>query len=394
MSKHKVVIIGGGFAGIKSALLLSKNPKFHVQLISDHMDFNYFPTLFQTATGKNKALSNIPLEQIFKKRPIDLIQDQVKTLDRKNKCVTTAKKRKFSYDTLLIGLGVKTNYFNIKGLEEYSYGIKSLDDAERFKNHLHKQIYNDKKPDLNYVVVGGGPTGVELAAMLPSYISKILKYHSIKETSLHIDLIEAAPRILPKAPEDLSIRVEKHLKKLDINIYTNTAVESESSGVLLANNKPIHSHSVVWTAGVTNNNFFLDNEFELSKNGRVIVDKHLQAEKGIYVMGDNADTPFSGMAQTAIYDGKFVSNNLERILDNKKPSPYIPKTPIYVFNVGPNWAAVLWGPLKIYGLLGSWLRGLADIAGFHDYEPWNMAIMQAGREFEEEESCPVCKNKV
>jgi NADH dehydrogenase len=392
MTKHKIVIVGGGFGGIKAGLMLSKNPKFEVTLVTNQPDFRYYPTLYETATGKSRAIADIPLSEIFSKSPINIIIDTVTKLDRKNQHVITSSNKRIDFNALIIAIGVKTNYFNIKGLDEYSYGIKSIGEAEKFKEHLHEQITTDKKPDLNYVVIGGGPTGVELAAMLPSYISKILKQHHIKGRELHIDIIEASDRLLPRATKDLSKRVEKHLRKMGINVYTNTVVQSESSGKLMVNNKPIKSHTVVWTAGVANNSFFIDNKFKLSKNGRVIVDSRLQAEPGIYVIGDNADTPYSGMAQTAIYDAEFVSSNLIRLAKHQKAHKYKPKKPIYVFNVGPHWSAVLWGPFKIYGWLGTWFKEAALAAGYHDYEPWQMTIRKMSKNFIEDNKCPICDN--
>jgi NADH dehydrogenase len=392
MVRRKIVVVGGGFGGIKTSLLLAKNPNFDVSLITDNTHFRYYPTLFRTATGGVDQLSSIPLEQIFRKLPITIHISSAISIDRVSHKLTTSS-RVFDYDSLILGLGVKTNFFHIPGLEQYSYGIKTVEDADRLKKHLHKQITEDKEPDLNYVVVGGGPTGVELAAILPSYISKILKNHGLKNIPIHVDLIEASKRMLPRSPADLSKRVEKHLIKLGINLYNDTVVESETSGRLLANNQPIMSHSVIWTAGVANHPFFLDNKFNLSKHGRVIVDQHLQAEPDIYVIGDNADTRYSGLAQTAIYDGEFVANNLLRSTKNQKPLRYKPKQPIYVFSVGPKWSAVLWGKTRLYGRLGSWLRAAADLVGFHSFEPWQMALKQASMEMKSEDDCPICDQK-
>ena len=391
MVRRKIVIVGGGFGGIKSSLLLAKNPNFDVSLVTDHPNFRYYPTLFRTATGGVDQLSSIPLDQIFRKLPINVHISSAQTIDRVAHKLTTSNEV-LDYDILILALGVKTNFFHIPGLEEYSYGIKTVEDADRLKKHLHDQITKDKEPDLNYVVVGGGPTGVELAAILPSYIAKILRNHGLEHIPVHVDLIEAAKRMLPRSLADISKKVEKHLTKLGINLYTDTAVESETSGRLLANNNPIMSHTVIWTAGVANHPFYLDNKFNLSKHGRVIVDEHMQAEPDIYVIGDNADTRFSGLAQTAIYDGEFVANNLLRSIRNLKPLRYKAKQPIYVFSVGPKWSAVLWGKKRVYGLIGSWLRSAADLVGYHSFEPWQMALKQASMEMESEDACPICDN--
>jgi NADH dehydrogenase FAD-containing subunit len=139
-----------------------------------------------------------------------------------------------------------------------------------------------------------------------------------------------------------------------------------------------------------NNPFFAKNNFIMTEHHKVQVDSYLKAEDDIYVLGDNADTPYSGMAQTALYDGRFVANNLKRMVRGKSMKTYVPKKPIYVTPAGPRWAAVLWGNVRIYGWLGWMLRRAADLIAYHDYQPWWQAsqLMQAERI--EEEQCPLC----
>jgi len=393
LAKYKVVIVGGGFGGIKAALKLCKNHKFEVTLISDHPDFRYYPTLYETATGRRGSISSIPLKEIFSRLPINLVQATAENVDRHNRTITTTDKTVINYDALILALGVKTNYFHIEGLEEYSYGIKSQDDAQRLKDHLHKQIIEDKKPDLNYVIVGGGPTGIELAGVLPHYIRKIMKSHDIESTNIHVDLVEAAPRLLPRSSKKLSKKVTNHLTKLGIKVMVGAAVQAESADTLTVNRKPIRSHTVIWTAGVTNNPFYSENNFQLSDKGKVRVDQYLQAEPGIYVIGDNADTPFSGMAQTAIHDGNYIADNLIRMISKKTPKIYKAKRPIYVFSAGDNWAAVDWSGIEFFGILGNWIRRLADLDGFHNYEPLKLAAGKLVQEYENEENCTICTKK-
>lgn len=97
------------------------------------------------------------------------------------------------YDIIVLGLGVVTNYFGIPGMEDFSYGIKSFGAIRRFKEHLHNQIEDERRPDLNYVIVGAGPTGIELAGALPEYLRKVMEIHGVKHKAVYIDLIEAAP---------------------------------------------------------------------------------------------------------------------------------------------------------------------------------------------------------
>lgn len=395
MGTHRIVIVGGGFGGIKTALDLCEDPRFHVTLISDHADFRIYPTLYHTATGGSRRVSSIPLTEIFDGKRVHLVLDKVVRLDRQARTVATAGGHSVGYEALVLALGVLTNYYGISGLKEYSFGIKTLAEAEELKAHLHQQMIDEKRLDLNYVVIGGGPTGIELAGALPGYLRKIAKKHGLPKRKIHVDLVEAAPRLVPRMPKDISRRIARHLRRQGVTIYLKKSVQAQTADALMVNNKPIRSHTVVWTAGVTNNPFFSEQGFQLATNKKVRVDQFLQYEPGIYVIGDNADTPYSGLAQTALRDGEFVAHNLMRLASKLDPEPYKAKKPIYVLPAGPDWAAVLWGRFRIYGRMGWWLRRMADLIAYHDYEPWQLATRRwVAENEEEEESCHHCDDKL
>jgi NADH dehydrogenase len=389
-NKERVLIVGGGFGGVKAALELAAFEHFAVTLLSDDTDLRYYPTLYHTATGGHRANSSIPLARIFEDKPVVLARGQAVTLDRQAKTVTTKDGTVYPYDTLVLGLGVVTNYFGIKGMQEYAYGIKTQSEVARFKQHLHKQLLEDHRPDLNYVIVGAGPTGIELAGALPGYLREIMKNHGLPKRKLHIDIIEAMPKLLPRLPKTTSRTVARRLRKLGIKIYLGSKVEAASADDLTVNGKPIRSHTVIWTAGVTNHPFFAENNFALIGRGKVATDVYLQAEPNIFVIGDNANTPYSGLAQTALRDGEFVARNLRRRALNKKFKPYVPKEPITVIPGGPHWAAVIWGPFHFSGRVGWLLREAADLVGFHDLEPWPKAAKQWFTEFTEDNDCETC----
>src|SRR5580698_3448005 len=176
--KEKVLIVGGGFAGVAAARELGNDERFSITILSDDHDMRYYPTLYRTATGGQRANSSIPLTRIFHEDDNVTIEYGVaSTLDRKAKTVTTEDGKTYEYDTLLLALCVVTNYFNIPGLAEYSFSIKSQNEVARFKAHLHQQLVDERRPDLNYVIVGAGPTGIELAGALPQYLRYIMKNH-------------------------------------------------------------------------------------------------------------------------------------------------------------------------------------------------------------------------
>lgn len=388
--KTKVLILGGGFGGIKTALELADDTAFDVTLISDQSDFRYYPTLYQAATGGRMTASSIPLSEIFKNKKVSIQKQTAKKLDRQGRMVKMSSGAECEYDILIIALGVVTNYFGIKGLKEYSYGIKSQSESQELRDHIHKLLLDEGKPDVNYVVIGGGPTGVELAGALPSYIKHVMKMHRLKPKKLNIELVEAAPRLMPRMPKDYSKAVARRLRKLGVKLCLNQAVQAETVDTLIVGGRDIKSRTVVWTAGVTNHPFFDNNKFSFGEHGKVQVDEYLQAEPDIFVAGDNADTPFSGMAQTALYDGKFLASNLKRLSEGKKQRPYRAKRPAYVTPVGPRWAALLWGKVHFYGWLGWVMRSAADYIGYHDYEPWRMATKHWIAAYQNENNCRVC----
>lgn len=391
MAKHKVLIVGGGFGGVKAALELSDRDEFEVTLLSNSIDFRYYPTFYHTATGGLKAQSAIPMKEILPADKVRFVLGTAQTIDREKKLIRTGDSRKFHYDTLIMALGTVTNYFGIEGLDKYSYSIKSLEEIARFKKHLHEQLTDDRKPELNYVIIGAGPTGIELAGALPAYIRHIRKAHKLPRRALHIDLIEAAPRLLPRSGKKTSRAVKRRLRHLGVKLFVKQAVQAENADGLVINGKPIQSHTVVWTAGVATNPFYKANGFTMDQRGKVAVDPFLQAEPNVYVLGDNADTQYSGLAQTALADAKLVASNLVRtVVRKQKPRPNKSKLPISVIPVGAGWAAVEWGKIQFSGRSGWWLRSAADWIGFKDLQPWWKASEQWLTEFGTQEECPTC----
>lgn len=395
MKKREIVIVGGGFGGVKSALELAGRQEFHVTLIANKPFFEYFPMMYHTATGGSKVVSSIPLGDIFRNKRIEIIIGEADKLDRDKKTIKLKSGTKIKYDAIILALGNVTNYFGIPGLEEYSFGVKSLKDAEELKSHLHQQLTDKRAPDSRYIVIGGGPTGIEVAGALPEYIRYLMKMHGIKgKRKVHVDLVEASPRLMPRMPESVSRALAKRLRKLGVKLYFKKPVQSQSADTLLLDGKPIRSHTVIWTAGMANNPFFSKNKFILSENGKVKVDELMQAWPGVFVIGDNADTKFTGMAQTALYDAKFVTKNLKRHAEGKRPYAYKPKAPVYVTPAGRGWAIVVWGKLHFYGRLGWWLRRASDWVGYRDMEPWWKATDRLLDDARREDNCLICATKV
>ena len=390
MARKNVLIIGGGFGGVKAALILSKDPRFEVSLMSKSQDLVFYPTLYETITSHRDPNSLIPIKNLFTGKRIKLIFEEAKTLNRQSKTLKASDGLEYKYDILILALGVVTNYFGIPGLKENSYSIKNFEEINRFKSHLHKEMIEDQKLDKHYLVIGGGPTGIELAGTLPGYLRQLSYNHGLKEHKPMVTLIEAAPKLLPNLSKEVSVSIQRKLKKIGVNVITKQAIKRLDDDQALIGDKVIKAKTVVWTAGVSNNPFFVLNNFSILTRGKVAVNTYLSTEKDIYVIGDNADTPYSGMAQTAIWDAEFVAKNLIRIEDGKEPRSYNAKKPITIIPVGPKWAVLVWKKIKIYGYLGWLLRGSADVIGFHDLEAWDKVTKQIIGHTSLEEECPVC----
>ncbi len=389
----KVVIVGGGFAGVRLARQLAGRKDLRVTLVSDRDSFAYYPQLYHAATGGVRSESSIPLATLFASLPVELVIDRLTGFDARAKTIQTANGQTIPYDYLALALGNVTNYFGIKGLEGHAYNIKTIEGAEAFKQHLHRELIEHKKPEAHYVIVGGGPTGVELAAALGRYIQRVAERHGVAHPKYQIDLVEASPRILPRSSEAVSAQVQKRLEELGVTVMTNAMVEGQTAKSLKLKGETIATQTVVWTAGVANNPFFTENpeHFTLVKGNRVKVDEYLQAANGVYVMGDNAATPFSGLAQTAINDANFVAADIGRRLDRKLRPPYKPKQPIAVTPVGRGWAVVESGRLHFAGRTGWVLRRLADLVAYHDIERLAPALRVWLKEPQREDGCLECR---
>lgn len=394
----QITIVGGGFGGIRAALKLAREKSNEITLISDRPEFQYYPTLYSSATGHSHLESWVPLGEIFAEHEnVKVHIDTIETLQTSDKTLRGKSGAIYKYDTLILAMGVVTTYFGIPGLETYAYGIKSEAEIKRLKQRLYTDIAENHELDRNYVVIGAGPTGVELSAALGTYIKRLSKKYDVKGRGPKVRLIEASPRVLPRMSEMSSRIVEHRLRSLGVDVETGKKVEGEGATELIVSGKPIASHTVIWTSGVTNNPFFAahPDTFKLAKNGRVEVDAYLKAHSSIYVIGDNAATPYTGLAQTAIHDGDFVAKNLIRKSHGKKMKKYHATKPIPVVPVGANWAAVEWRGIKVYGIIGSLIRRAADAIGYNDVLPLGRTIgaWTASMVYEDDYFTPTVKDK-
>ena len=402
MEIKKILIIGGGFGGVRTALDLDKRkiPNASIALVSDRPHFEYHPALYRVVTGRSPLEVCIPLRDVFEGKEVAVAQDRIVGIDLAGKTVEGFSGTYYKYDFLVLALGSETEYFDIPGLPELSFGFKSINEALRLKRHLQelfegmaKEDHGDKVKSASFIVIGGGASGVELAGDLAVYAAKLAENHKIDPSLVTIDLVERAPRLLPSMPKELSATVTLKLRSLGVNIFVNRAVVKEEVEAVHLKDMEMKTKTVIWTAGVKPHHLYSKNNgMPLDENGGGAVDDHLQIKghPGVFVIGDAAATKYSGMAQTAIRDGGYVAEFIASKILKKNIAPYKPVKPLYAFPVGPGWAAILIRKIKIYGRLGWWMRRFVDLNFFSTILPFRKALLAFQNRKTLCESCMIC----
>jgi len=382
----RIVIVGGGFGGIRAALCLLRKrlPNTTVTLISDKPHFEYHPALYRFVTGNSPVEVCIPLQEIFEGSAVEIVEAHVASLDREHKQVVDAEGVAYTYDHLILALGSETTYFGIPGLKEHSFGMKTVAEALRLKAQIIETIRSctdatlstgEKTRNASFVVIGAGATGVEVAGRLIVYAKAIAKAYGVDPSLISVELIEGAPKILPALPEQFTARIDRHLRELGVNIFCNRAVERQEVEEVFLKDMKIGTRTVIWTAGVRANGLYEAWGFPVDKRGRVEVDEYLRVkgEEGIFVIGDAAITQYSGYAQTAFYDGAYLARFFAAFTNKQTFPVYKPGRPVNAIPAGPQWAAVLFLGLHFYGRVGWWLRRIADLKSFLVILPFHKA---------------------
>lgn len=370
-----VVVVGGGFGGVKAALELSKRQVGKITLISNEPYFLHHATLYATATGKNFAESVIPLNVIFANHPsIEVVQDYVTGFDP-HRHLISSKKRDYHYDKLILALGSVTTYFGIPGLAEHGYGIKSLQDIKKFQEHIHDEVV-EQKLDKDYFVIGAGQTGVELAAALNIYLKNLKTLYRLKNTASKVTLVESASRILPNLSKTASEKVRLELGIQGVDILTNHKVQAVNKKHITVDGKIYPTTTAIWTSGVANNPFFTEHSeyFHLAKNGHVNVNPYLEALDDVYVIGDNNTVKHSHMALPAMQQATHVAKNIVRIMTKRPQEPYRSKPVPIGIPVGDNWSYVEWYGIYAAGRTGSFIRRRMELNGYLQLVPTKIAI--------------------
>ena len=343
----KIVILGGGFAGVYSALAVLRNTSPEAVEITIINKTNYFlftPMLHEVATGglgHHQVVESI--RGIIYKTPIKFLEAEVRSIDIAKKEIVTTRGRT-AYDIVVVALGATTNFYDTPGAASHTFVLKNLSDAITLRDQVIKNFEaasREKKREarkkfLSFVVVGGGATGVELAAELAEFARKTLHVYYRKEFSpddVRITLVQNGIELIPSFSEATRARSLKVLAEKGVTVRLNEKVSSISAGgVTLGTGEIIGSKTVVWTAGVKPNSIEVEGgHFMIDAGGRIETDTTLRVSgtQDVFALGDiakviSAETgkPYPMLAQVAVAQAQHLGKNIARMLAGEELEPF------------------------------------------------------------------------
>lgn len=345
--RKKLLIVGGGFGGITLAQSL-KNADLDILIIDRENHHLFQPLLYQVATATLSAADiAVPLREMFKNhKNISVIMSEVTSIDKVNNHVILSNQEKVEFDYLVLAVGAKHSYFGKTEWESFAPGLKTLKDALSIRDNLllsfekAERLENPEeiKKVLNFVIVGGGPTGVEMAGAIAEFANTTLSknFRHIDPKNAKIYLLEGLPRILPVYSEKLSARAKKDLEKLGVEVINNKMVTAITQEGVQVGDLFIPSTNVIWAAGNQASPLLKTLDVPLDRQGRALVgpDLSIQNFSHIFVIGDAAcamdkdQKPLPGIAPVAMQEACYLA----KILKNHFPAEQRP--PFKYFDKG------------------------------------------------------------
>jgi len=328
----RVVIVGAGFGGLQAARRLARSP-VQVTLIDRKNHHTFQPLLYQVATaGLSPGEIAAPIRWILRgRRNIEVLLGEVQDFDLERRVVKLPD-LEVPYDYLMLAAGASHAYFGHDEWETLAPGLKTIEDALEIRRRVllafelaERQAANGEgQARLNFVVVGGGPTGVELAGTLAEIARRVLadEFHSIDPKRTRIILLEGGPRVLPTYPEDLSRSAEEQLRSLGVEVHTSALVTRIEAGAVRFGETTLPAAVVLWAAGVAASPLSKKLGVPLDRAGRVLVmpDLSIPGHHEIFVIGDQAllknekGKPLPGVAPVAMQEGDATARNIVRDL--------------------------------------------------------------------------------
>ncbi|UXN05373.1 NAD(P)/FAD-dependent oxidoreductase [Bartonella sp. HY761] len=381
MSDHRVVIVGGGFAGLSAAKAI-KCPNTVITVIDQRNHHLFQPLLYQVATTI-LATSEIawPIRHLLRKRKdITTYLGKVTAIDKEARQVSLSDGKQLPYDTLILATGARHAYFGKDEWEDIAPGLKDLEDATTIRRRMlvaFEKAEMEKDPKLRealltFVIIGGGATGVELAGIIAELAHKTLpkEFRNIDTTKAKVLLVEAGSRVLPVFPEELSEYAKKTLEKMGVDVRTGKPVtECHEDGVAIGD-EAIPARTIIWAAGVKASDAADWINTQKDRAGRAFVKDDLSVENHpeIFIIGDTASVkqingnPVPGIAPAAKQQGEYVAKVINHRRKNLTPPPAFHYRHLgNLATIGRNSAVIDFGKIRLTGFLAWWIWGVAHI---------------------------------
>jgi len=372
--RKRVAIVGGGFAGLAAARAL-RNADADVWLIDRRNHYIFQPLLYQVATAVLSPAEIAAPTRLLeaKQRNVSVVLAEVTGVDVASRTIEASAPgvgvRRIAFDYLVIAAGMRPSYFGHDEFARFAPGLKSLSDAETIRAKIlgafevaaTTEDEGERVRQMTFVLVGAGPTGVELAASLAHMVKVTLRgnFRRIDPAKASIILLDAGSRVLPTFAERLSRRVTRRLTKLGVKVLTGVKVDIVDEQGVIAGGNRIPSATVLWTAGVAASPIPKMLGSKTDRAGRALVDPFLTVADapGIFVVGDAAsvmqnERPVPGVAQAAIQQGRYVGRLIAKELKGRKvkrPFRYFDKGNMAI--VGKNYAVLERGWLRTSGFM-------------------------------------------
>ncbi|AYG66600.1 MULTISPECIES: NAD(P)/FAD-dependent oxidoreductase [unclassified Rhizobium] len=381
MQDHHVVVVGGGFGGVQCANDLKGAP-VRVTMIDRRNHHLFQPLLYQVATTL-LATSEIawPIRNFFRDRPeVTTLLAEVVGVDSEARQVFLKNGQKIGYDTLVLATGATHAYFGHDEWEPVAPGLKTLEDATTIRRRVllafeQAELETDpavRETLLTFVIVGAGPTGVELAGIISELARTTLprEFRNIDTRKAKIILVEAGPRVLPAFAEDLSDYARKELEELGVEIRFGRPVTFCSAEGVTIGDAFVPCRTIVWAAGVEASPAAKWLDIPADRAGRAVVDKELRApgKEDIFVIGDTASvlrddgSPVPGIAPAAKQQGAYVAKVIKaKLAGRPAPGPFHYRHQGSLATIGKSAAIIDFGWIKLRGWLAWWVWGLAHI---------------------------------
>lgn len=403
----RVVIIGGGFAGLNIAKNLS-GQDFQIVMIDKHNYHTFQPLLYQVATaGLEPDSIAHAIRQIFSKKENFYFRiADVKKIDPNEKIIFTPIGNIF-YDYLIIATGSETNYYGNENIMKYSMPMKTIPEALDLRSLVLQNLeaalltndLDERLRLMNFVIVGGGPTGVELAGAFGELKKHVLPndYPDLDIRRMNVHLIQAADKLLPTMSQNASDKAAKYLKDLDVQVWFDTLVKDYDGKIVTTNDRSFETTTMIWTAGVKGSLIPGIEGEDVIVGGRYSVDKFnkIKGYHDIYAVGDVAvmmtpENPKGDpmVAQVAIQQGKLLAKNLTRQLKNKPLKPFKYNDKGSMATIGrdkavvdlPNWkfsgwfAWIVWMFVHLVSLIGFRNKVIALMNWVVQYFTYNKSV--------------------